>query len=132
MRFRIILSALSGALLAFLSVSVLAQDEQTTSTTTTTTSPNGTVERHEIITTTPAPKEQLPIPSGYVSCFMVKAGWYQDIWVAEHSVCTYSNSTNGTVWVEGYWKCNKYDNTEGKCTNWDWKSAHWEKSVTVY
>ena len=128
-----ILSLLISALVAFISVGALAQDEPTaTATTLTTTTPNGTVIRREIITTTPAPKETLPIPTGFVTCFIVKAGWYQDVWVADHSVCTYSDSPNGAVWVEGYWTCNKYDADEGKCTNWDWKTAHWEKTVTVY
>lgn len=132
LRFHFLFSVLISFLLAFISIDVFAQSEQTT-TTTTTTSPSGTVvERREIVTTTPAPKETIAIPSGYVSCFKVKAGWYQDIWVADHSVCTYSNSPKGVVWVEGYWTCNKYDSMEGKCTNWDWKSAHWEKTVTVY
>lgn len=133
-RFHIILSVLISMFFAFISIDALAQDNQTqTSTVTTTTSPSGNVvERRVIVTTTPAPKEVLPMPSGYVSCFTVKAGWYQDVWVADHNVCTYSNSPNGMVWIEGYWTCNKYDITEGKCTNWDWKSAHWEKSITVY
>src|SRR5580704_3052832 len=117
-RFHIILSILISALFAFISTNALAQNEQTnqTDTTTTTTSPSGkVVQKRVIITTTPAPKETLPMPSGYVSCFTVKAGWYEDVWVADHSVCTYSNSANGLVWVEGYWSCNKYDLTVGNC-----------------
>ena len=133
-RFHLILSVFFSLLIAFVSIDALAQtDEQTSSTVTTTTAPNGTVvEKRVIVTTTPAPKEVIAMPSGYVSCFTVKAGWYQSIWVADHNVCTYSNSPRGTVWIEGYWTCNKYDITEGKCTNWDWKSAHWEKTITVY
>jgi hypothetical protein len=134
-RFHLIFSVLISVLLASISTTALAQDEQAkqTSTTTTTTSPSGTViEKRVIVTTSPAPKETIPLPTGYVSCFIVKAGWNQDIWVPDHNVCTYSNSSNGLVWVEGYWTCNKYDITQGLCTNWDWKSAHWEKSVSVY
>jgi len=108
-----------------------AQTQQNVVTTTTTT-PNGTVIRKQIVTTTPAPKEVLPPPSGYVTCFQVKAAWYQDIWVADHNVCSYSNSPSGVVWVEGYWTCNKYDAGQGQCFNWDWKPAHWEKTITVY
>lgn len=128
-----ILSVMIGVLSVFVGVNAFADEQQQTTRITTSTTPNGTVvERREIITTTPAPKEVLPSPAGYVSCFTVKAGWYQDIWVADHNVCTYSNSSNGMVWVEGYWTCNKYDGAQGQCTNWDWKSAHWEKTVTVY
>ena len=110
-----------------------AQEEQQTVTTTTTTTPAGaTVVKKEIVTTTPAPKEVIAPPSGYASCFIVKGGWYQDVWVAEHNVCSYSNSPSGLVWIEGYWTCDKYDATQGQCTNWNWKSGHWEKTVTVY
>jgi hypothetical protein len=133
-RFHII-SILISAMLACTSTAVLAQNQQNiqTDTTTTTTLPSGKViEKRVITTTTPAPKEVLPMPSGYVTCFTVKAGWYQDVWTADHNVCAYSNSPLGVVWIEGYWMCNKYDLTEGKCTNWDWKAAHWEKSVTAY
>lgn len=119
-------------LISLFAFNAFAQTEQVTTTTTTTSADGKVIERREIVTTTPAPKEVLPIPTGFVSCFIVKAGWYQDVWIADHNVCTYSNSPNGMVWVEGYWACNKYDATEGKCTNWDWKSAHWEKTVTVY
>ena len=112
-----------------------AQEEAQTQTTsvTTTTTPNGTVvEKRVIVTTTPAPKEVVTSPAGYVYCFSVKAGWYQDVWVAEHNVCTYPNSPNGTIWIDGYWACNKYDINDGTCTTWEWKPAHWEKTVTVY
>lgn len=133
-RFRII-AIIASAMLAITSTAAVAQDQQVTQTdtTTTTTTPSGkVVEKRVIITTTPAPKEVLPMPTGYVSCFTVKAGWNQDIWVADHNVCTYSNSAQGVVWVEGYWTCDKYDLTQGNCTNWNWKAAHWEKSVTGY
>jgi hypothetical protein len=132
---RFILSLLISAIFTFASIGAFAQDEQVTQTdtTTTTTSPSGKViEKRVIVTTSPAPKETIPMPAGYVSCFAVKAGWYQDVWVADHNVCTYSNSPQGTVWIEGYWACNKYEIGEGKCTNWEWKSAHWASSVTVY
>lgn len=90
------------------------------------------VERPVIVTTVPAPKETIVTPAGYVSCFTVKAGWYQDVWVADHRVCQYANAPDGVVWIEGYWACNKYNNADGQCTNWDWKAAHWEKQVVVY
>lgn len=120
-------------LISILSCSIAFAQEQTTTTTTTTTSPNGTVvERRQITTTIPAPKEIIETPAGFASCFMVKSGWYQDVWVAEHNVCTYPNSPNGLIWIGGYWTCDKYNEAEGQCTNWNWKSAHWEKTVSVY
>lgn len=132
-RFHLFLTILISALFTFTSISVLAQEAQQTETVTTTTTPSGKViEKRVIVTTTPAPKETIVTPIGYVSCFAVKAGWYQDVWVAEHNVCTYANSPSGAAWVEGYWACDKYDIAVGQCTNWDWKSAHWEKTVSVY
>lgn len=85
-----------------------------------------------IITTVPAPKETIVVPTGYSTCFTVKSGWYQNVWVAEHKVCQYSGSEAGVAWVDGYWSCTKYDNAQGICTNWDWKSGRWEKTFTVY
>lgn len=130
-------ATLFGSLLLsslFIAINVNAQEPQNTTTTvTTTTSPTGTVtERRTIVTTAPAPKETIVTPTGYTYCFTVKAGWYLDVWVSEHSVCQYPNSPEGVLWVEGYWVCNQYDLNEGKCTSWDWKSAHWEKNVNVY
>lgn len=101
-------------------------------TVTTTTTPTSVVEKRVIVTAAPEPKEIVTAPSGYVTCFTVKAGWFQNVWGADHRVCQYANSPSGLVWVEGYWACNKYDETEGKCTNWDWKAAHWEKTLVVY
>ncbi len=90
------------------------------------------VERPVIVTAVPAPKETIVTPSGYISCFSVKAGWYQDVWVAEHRVCQYPNTANGVAWVEGYWACTKYSVDAGQCTNWEWKPARWEKALVVY
>lgn len=109
-----------------------ADDQTVTTTTTTTTSPNGEMVKRVITTVAPAPKELVTVPLGFVSCFTVKGGWYNDIWAAEHDVCTYSNSPEGVVWVQGYWQCNKYDEAQGQCHNWDWKAAHWEKTVNIY
>jgi len=100
-RFHIILSIMISMLFIFVSTDTLAQDTHTTTTTTTTSADGTVVEKREITTTIPAPKEVLPIPSGYVSCFTVKAGWYQDVWVADRRVCTYSNAPQGVVWIEG-------------------------------
>lgn len=106
----------------------------TTTTVTTTATPSGTVtEKRTVITTSaPAPKEVITTPVGYAYCFVVKAGWYLDTWVAEHNVCQYPNSPEGVAWVEGYWVCNKYDLASGKCTSWDWKTAHWENTLSAY
>lgn len=106
-----------------------------TTTATVVTSPTTTatvVERPMIITTVPAPKEVIETPTGFVNCFTVKEGWYQDIWVAAHRVCQYENSPSGTVWIEGYWACTQYNIDEKKCTTWEWKTAHWEKTLIVY
>lgn len=120
--------------LIFFSFNAFADDTKTTTTTTTTTNPNGTttVEKRVIVTTAPKPKEVVTIPEGFVTCFTVKAGWYGDVWAADHNVCQYADSPEGVVWVQGYWVCNKYDAALGNCTNWDWKAAHWEKTVVVY
>jgi hypothetical protein len=90
------------------------------------------VEKRVIVTTVPAPKETIVIPEGFINCFSVTAGWYQGTWVAQHNVCQYPNTPNGVAWVEGYWACTKYDISQGQCTNWEWKSAHWEKTLVVY
>jgi hypothetical protein len=118
----------------FLAFMSFAQaDDNATVTTTTTSNANGAVvEKRVIVTTVPAPKEVIVTPEGYANCFSVTAGWYQDIWVAEHRVCQYANMPNGVAWVEGYWACTKYDIPSGNCTNWDWKAAHWEKTLIVY
>lgn len=131
---RIVLSLLASFICAF-AVSAHAQTtpESTTTTVTTTTAPNGNVvtEKRTITTVAPAPKETFTTPTGYSYCFTVKAGWYQAAWVSEHMVCQYADSPEGVAWVEGYWICNQYDLNEGKCTSWDWKTAHWEKNNLV-
>lgn len=90
------------------------------------------IERPVIVTAVPAPKENIATPAGFANCFTVAAGWYQNIWVAKHSVCQYANSTQGVAWIEGYWTCTKYDATQGHCITWEWKSPRWEKTLTVY
>lgn len=94
-----------------------------------------------IISTVPAPKEVVVIPTGYVNCFIVPAGWnYKNVWVAEHKVCQYSPNNGGEVqgvaWVESYWACIKYINAsdpkKGECTDWQWQPAHWVKTLDVY
>lgn len=124
---------LFGSLACAIAVSAQADMPQSTTTTvTTTTSPNGNItEKRTIVTTAPAPKEKITIPTGYAYCFAVKAGWYQEAWISEHTVCQYSDSPEGVAWVEGYWICNQYDLNEGKCTSWDWRAAHWEKNGLV-
>ena len=92
----------------------------------------GVVEKQVIVTAVPAPKEVIVTPEGYVNCFTVKAGWYQDVWIAEHRVCQYANTPSGVAWIEGYWACTKYDSIQGQCTNWEWKGARWEKTLVVY
>jgi len=90
-----------------------------------------------IITTVPEPKETIVIPEGFTGCFNVPAGLTKDnIWVPERKVCQYAPSTNtattvqGDAWVDSYWACTKYKNTE--CTNWEWRPGHWIKTLPVY
>lgn len=134
-RFHLVLSVLlSGFMVLFTSVSVYAADE-TTTTTTTTQSPEGTVVKEvkttRIVTPVPAAKEIVTAPQGFATCFKVAEGWFNDIWVPAHQVCQYDNSAEGTVWVEGYWGCNKAT-ADGVCTNWEWKAGRWEKKLVVY
>lgn len=142
-RINIRLFTLISILFTIVSPTVYAQEETTiiTTTPTVTTTPEATattvtttpvVEKRVIITAVPAPKETIATPAGYANCFTVAAGWYQDIWVAEHRVCQYSNMPSGVAWVEGYWSCTKYDIPQSQCTTWEWKSARWEKTLVVY
>ena len=134
-RFHLILSVLLVSFLSLISVNVLADQEATQTTTTTSETPSGnTVVKQvttKIITPVPTAKEVILAPKGYVSCFTVAEGWVNDIWIPAHQVCQYDNTAMGSVWVEGYWGCNKAT-TEGVCTNWEWKTGHWEKKLVVY
>lgn len=113
-------------LLTLLSVTVCAQETTVLPATSAV-----VVSSPEIVTTAPAPKETIVIPSGYQNCFTVKAGWYQNVWIAEHQVCQYSSSsTSGAAWVNGYWSCTKYNSNQ--CINWEWVSGHWQKTLVVY
>jgi len=129
-RISLILSLLLCSFMClFTSISVKAEETTTVvtpvntptgpaqQTTTTVVKDNGTVERKVIVTTTPAAKETITAPTGYTSCFTVDAGWNNDIWVPAHQVCKYSAST-------------EYAGSE--CTNWDWKSGHWVKTLENY
>lgn len=132
---------LSGFLLLFTSISVQAQETQETTTEVTTssapissastTTPVMT-ERHVIITEVPAPKAAVTVPSNFINCFKVEAGWHNEVWVPEHQICQYTNAPEGAAWVEGYWTCSKYKTDTGDCTNWDWTDAHWVKVLDVY
>lgn len=89
-----------------------------------------------ITTPAPAPQEVVSVPEGYSNCFMVAAGWSNQVWVPEHKVCQYvssgSNTYQGAAWVDGYWHCNKYDMNAAACTNWDWVKGHWVNTFSVY
>jgi len=117
------------AILAIVSVvsilvftTVKAQNEATEAT---------VVERHVIVTPVPTAKETVVMPTGYVNCFTIAAGWVHDRWVPEHKVCQYENMAEGVAWIEGYWACTKATD-DGTCTGWEWKPAHWEKTLDVY
>lgn len=129
-RFHSLLSLTLIALASLVGVAH-AQEIVVPATATTTTSPV-VVERPVIVTAVPAPKETISTPTGFINCFTVKAGWYQDVWIAEHRVCQYPNTPSGVAWVEGYWMCDKYSLEQGQCTNWQWKTARWEKTLSVY
>jgi len=106
----------------------------TTVTTETTQTPTGqtqVIERRVISSPVPAAKEVIATPQGYIDCFTVEGNWFKDVWVATHRVCQYENTGEGVAWVEGYWACNKAT-TEGVCTNWEWRSGHWTKTLVVY
>lgn len=135
-RFNFILSALAGLMMLFVSVNASAEEVTSSTVTTTSESPEGgtvvkKVTTTKVITPVPAAKEVIAVPQGYVSCFTVEAGWYNNIWVPAHQVCQYENSAQGVVWIEGYWGCNAAT-PEGVCTNWEWKAGHWEKKMAVY
>ena len=94
-----------------------------------------------IVTTVPAPKEEIIVPQGYISCFTVPAGWsYSNLWVPEHKVCQYPSTTGTTVqgvaWVDSYWACTHYKTmdkpTQADCTTWEWRPGHWVKTLEVY
>lgn len=122
----------------FLIMNIQAQNKETTSTTITTSqTPQGDTVVKEVTKTTrvitPAPtaKEIIAAPEGYVNCFRVEEGWHNNLWVPSHQVCQYENSGQGVVWIEGYWACNKAT-PEGVCSNWEWKTGRWEKTLSVY
>lgn len=114
---------------------VNAQADTSSTTTTTTQTPEGATVVKEVttrvVTPVPAAKENVPAPQGYASCFTVEAGWFNNIWVPAHQVCQYENMPEGSVWVSGYWGCNKMT-PEGVCSNWEWKAGRWEKKLVVY
>jgi hypothetical protein len=98
-------------------------------------------EQPMIITTVPAPKEQIVVPQGYISCFVVAAGWsYNNTWAPEHKVCQYApnngTAVQGVAWVDSYWACTQYKSSdrpkEGECTKWEWQPGHWVKTLEVY
>lgn len=137
-RFHLGLSIFLSTLLSLLAA-VNVQAEETTAVTTTTTQSalDGTVTkvvettRKTITTPVPAPKEVIATPTGYVSCFNVEAGWFNNLWVPTHRVCQYANTGEGVAWIDSYWACNKATD-DGVCTNWEWKPGRWEKTFVVY
>ena len=137
-RFHFISPILLVSLLSVIGVNAYADDNASTSVTTTTAqTPEGNTVVKEVTKTVristpvPAPKEEIAAPQGYVTCFTVDEGWFNGTWVPSHKVCQYENSGEGVVWISGYWGCNKATN-DGVCTNWEWKSGHWQKTLIVY
>lgn len=88
-----------------------------------------------VVTAVPAPKEVTVVPAGFINCFVIKAGWFNGVWVPEHRVCKYNPSKEGIAWIEGYWACTNYKTTgnmKGECTKWDWKPGRWVRTFEVY
>lgn len=86
-------------------------------------------------TPVPTPKEANLPPPGSVECLQIRAGWFNSIWIPEHRVCKYNQSSQGVAWIEGYWACTQYKalgNTNGVCSNWDWKPGHWVQKFSNY
>lgn len=115
-------------LFMFFNVLMLITGTSSWADTTTTT----TITKRTITTPTPAAQEVVTAPTGYVKCVTISAGWNNNVWVPEHQVCQYSNSTEGVAWVQGYWACVMYNEPTGECTSWVWKAAHWEKTLVNY
>lgn len=121
-------------------VNPITQESTTTSvnpntqeTTITKTNPNTQVTTTTVIKTpVPSPQEVVPTPEGYSNCFKVAAGWFQNSWIPEHTVCQYNTNPQGSAWVEGHWTCTKYTTAEGACTKWEWNPGHWVKTFQVY
>ncbi|MDR3492102.1 MAG: hypothetical protein P4M12_08695 [Gammaproteobacteria bacterium] len=134
--FHFILSVFFISLFSLFCINAQALDKETT-TTTTSISPEGNTVIKEVkkttrvVTPVPTAKEVIAAPQGSISCFRVEEGWFNDIWVPTHQVCQYENTSEGEIWVEGYWGCNKAT-PAGVCTNWEWKAGHWEKKLVVY
>lgn len=107
----------------------------TQETTVTKTNPYTQESTTTITTPVPAPQETVPIPQGYSNCFNVAAGWFNNTWIPEHTVCQYDARTQnvqGQAWVDGHWMCTQYTASAGECTKWNWKSGHWVKTFQVY
>jgi hypothetical protein len=101
----------------------------TNETTITQVNPNTQETTTTIVTPTPAPKETVEIPQGFTSCTKIPAAWDQNIWVPEHTVCTYSNTSTttyqGTRYEEPHWTCTQFVSSENACTKWEWVSGQW-------
>src|SRR6266568_913910 len=69
-----------------------------------------------------------PVPKS-MNCSTVAAHWEGDVWIDTQTVCSYENRVEGVAWVQDYWSCTKYDLSKGQCTNWEYKSGHWVKTM---
>ncbi|MBA3662193.1 MAG: hypothetical protein H0W64_10715 [Gammaproteobacteria bacterium] len=97
-----------------------------------TTAIDSIVPEKRIITLAPPAKEIVEAPSGFMHCFTVKEGWNQTLWVPEHRVCQYENSSQGVAWIQGYWNCSQHRIDSNECTGWEWKPPHWEPTFAVF
>jgi hypothetical protein len=80
----------------------------------------------------PAAREMVVAPEGYENCYVVGGGWYRGVWVHKHRVCQYKRLHEGSVWVDGYWRCDRYNHFNGHCKHWQWVRSHWSRESVVY
>lgn len=85
-----------------------------------------------VTTTTAAPSPQqvivTPAPQS-ASCKTVSAHWKGNTWIAEQTVCKYTNRTEGVAWVNDYWTCSDYDLTTGNCKTWTYQPGYWVQTL---
>lgn len=78
-----------------------------------------------IVSAAPPVREHVPPPMGYISCYTAPPSFYHGVWINAHRICEYDNTTDGRVWVSGYWQCARYRPMEGVCLGWSWMPGHW-------
>jgi hypothetical protein len=85
-----------------------------------------------IVIAPPIPRNMIMQPRGYERCYTIPSGWYQGVWVNRHQVCQYSHVRRPQVWVDGYWRCNRFRHRSGNCAHWRWVPSHWAHRNVIY